>query len=319
MQTDAAQLRMLMLVDAHGSLSGAAAELALTPAALSGQVARAEQEWGVPLVVRGPRGARLTEAGQVLARHGKTIDDACVAARRDLAGAVGEASTRLRIGTFGSAAIRLLPDAMTALRHRHPESDLSIEEVTSTVGGERVAAGVLDVAVVATYDNAPDWPGWLEAVPLLRDPLIVCLPVEHRLAQGDPARRIRLSQLRGERWVAVRRGDHAREQFDRAAEAVDLRPQVQFETEAYDVAQSLVGTGLGVCVLSQLGARLSPGVVHRELERPRLHRRLWALQPRDLRFTPLAGEFVSLLAEVAGELEERWRTSTLRDSLAREG
>ena len=309
---------MLALVAAHGSLSGAAAELGLTPAALSGQVASAERTWGLPLVVRTSRGAHLTEAGMILARHGETVDDAVLAAHEEVETAVGVASTRLRIGTFSSAAIRLLPEAMTALRHLHPDSELSIEEVTSTIGGRKVADGDLDLAVVATYGNDPDWPTWLAAVPLLRDPLLVCLPVEHPLAQAEPSRPVRLVQLRGEHWVAIRRGDHARDQFDRAATSVDLRPQVQFETEAYDVAQSLVGTGLGVAVLSQLGARNAPGVTHRRLVRPALHRRLWAVHARDLRLTPLVGRFVSLLTEVSEDLESRWRSMTLAEAVARE-
>src|SRR3982750_2608684 len=116
MPVDPAQLRMLALVAAHGSMAGAAAELGLTPAALTGQVARAERDWGVPLVhrgprgarrtgaggtrgrpggltgevagaggdwgvplvPRGPRGARLTEAGATLARHGEGVDELCV-------------------------------------------------------------------------------------------------------------------------------------------------------------------------------------------------------------------------------------------------
>ena len=110
---------------------------------------------------RGPRGARLTEAGRLLARHGETVDDACVAARRELDATVGLTSGRLRIGTFSSAAIRLLPEAMTALRHRHPEGDLSVEEITSVRAEEMITSGRLDVAVVATYDEEPAWPDWL--------------------------------------------------------------------------------------------------------------------------------------------------------------
>ena len=64
MLRDPAQLRMLALVGEHGSMARAASELRLTPGALTAQVARAERDWGVPLVHRGPRGARLTEAGE---------------------------------------------------------------------------------------------------------------------------------------------------------------------------------------------------------------------------------------------------------------
>lgn len=309
MVDDPSQLRLLALVEAHGSLSGAAAELALTPAAVTAQVARAEAAWGLPLVHRGPRGARLTEAGRLLARHGETVDDACVAARRELDATVGVTSERLRIGTFSSAAIRLLPEAMTALRHRHPEGDLSVEEISSVRGEEMLTSGRLDVAVVATYDDEPAWPDWLRATRLLVDPLLVCLPAEHRLAQGDPSRRVRLAQLRGEPWVAIMRGESARAQFDRAAATVELEPRVMFETEAYDVAQALVGTGLGAAVLTRLAVRPVPGAVHRELERPRLHRRLWALHLADTRLTPLVDDFVGLLVDVAADLEAYWRTT----------
>src|SRR3954467_3273711 len=99
MQVDPAQLRMLALVAAHGSLAGAAAELGLTPSALTGQVTRAEREWGVPLVHRGPRGARLTEAGAVLARHGTDVDVLCVAAQAELDDLLGRTAPRLRIGS----------------------------------------------------------------------------------------------------------------------------------------------------------------------------------------------------------------------------
>src|SRR4051794_6456729 len=104
MPVDPAQLRMLALVQAHGSMAGASAELGLTPGALTGQVAKAERDWGVPLVHRGPRGARLTEAGAALARHGMSVDDVCVAARAELDELLGHTSPRLRIGSFLSVA-----------------------------------------------------------------------------------------------------------------------------------------------------------------------------------------------------------------------
>ena len=88
---------------------------------------------------------------------------------------------------------------------------------------------------------------------------------------------------------------------------LDLAPRVQFQTESYDVAQAMVGTGLGVAVLARLACRPTPGAVHRELERPRLHRRLWAVHARDTRLTPLVDELVELLREVCGELHDEWQ------------
>lgn len=307
MVVDPSQLRMLALVAEYGSLARAASELGLTPGALTSQVARAESHWGVPLVHRGPRGARLTEAGAVLARHGLAVDDTCHAAAAELDELLGRAGGRLRIGAFLSVALGILPDAMTALRHRRPDSDLSIVEGTSTDLRARVSRGELDLAVVATYDDEHDLPPWLSAVPLLQDPLVVCLPAEHPLA-GTPAdRRIRFAQLRSQPWVAILAGETAREQFDRIAREHDLQPRVQFQTESYDVAQAMVGTGLGISVLSRLAARPTVGAVHRELERPRIKRQLWAIHPTDHRLTPLVDELVALLREVSRDVQDGWR------------
>lgn len=306
MPVDPAQLRMLALVQAHGSLAGAAAELGVTPGAITGQVARAEHDWGVPLVDRGPRGARLTEAGAALARHGLAVDDVCVAAEAELADVVGRTTHRLRIGSFLSVATRVLPQAMTALRHRRPDSELTIVEGTSRDLRARVSDGALDVAVLGTYVDDPDLPPWLVGVPLLDDPMVVCLPREHRLAASSAGRPVRFAQLRGERWVAIQAGDAAREQFDRVAADQQLDPQVVFQTESYDVAQAMVGTGLGVAVLARLATRRTAGAVHRELERPRLRRRLWAVHHRDTRLTPLVDELVELLRDVCADLQDEW-------------
>jgi DNA-binding transcriptional LysR family regulator len=305
MRIEPEQLRMLALVAAHGSLAGAAAELDLTPAAVTGQVARAERQWGVPLVVRSSRGARLTDAGESLAAHGREIDAVCELAESAMSGTLTRTSRRLRIGTFMSAALRVLPEAVTALRHRHPDSDLSIVEGTSPGLRERVAAGEVDVAVVGTYGEDPPLPSWLIATRLFRDPLVLCLPSDHRLAATPPTRRIRMSQLRADRWIAILAGEAARAQFDAAAASAGIEPTIQFETQSYDVAQALVATGLGVAVISQMAARAMPGTTHRELERPRLFRELWAVHARDTRLTPLVDEFVELVGQVCAELTDR--------------
>jgi molybdate transport repressor ModE-like protein len=73
---DPAMLRLLALIEATGSLAGAADELGITPAGVTQQVARLERQVGGPVVTRGPRGARLAPVGLALAEHGRRIDEA---------------------------------------------------------------------------------------------------------------------------------------------------------------------------------------------------------------------------------------------------
>jgi len=60
-----------------------------------------------------------------------------------------------------------------------------------------------------------------------------------------------------------------------------------------------------------MAARAMPGTTHRELERPRLHRELWAVQAHDTRMTPLVDEFVELVGQVCAELTDRWAEGPL--------
>ncbi|MCY1139405.1 LysR family transcriptional regulator [Actinoplanes sp. Pm04-4] len=292
---DPGQLRLLALIRAHGSLAAAAQELGVTPAAVSGQVTRAEADWGTALVVRGPRGARLTDAGVILADAGDAVIEHSERAEQQFRAAIGPLSRRLRIGTFQAAAEHLLPPALTALRHQRPDAELTIVEIPSHRGVPMVTAGELDVAVVASYGEPPS--SAVSRKPLLTDPMVICLPDDHRLARR---RRLRLAEMADEPWIVIISGHAARRQLD---EAAGFTPRVQFETENYNVAQSLVGTGIGVTMLSRLTVRPTPGAVHRELVSPRLSREIAAVSVGP---DPLADDFIGLLSEVAADLSEQW-------------
>lgn len=312
MQADPGQLRLLALIRAHGSLAGAADTLGLTPAAVSGQLARAERDWQVPLVIRGPRGARLTPPGHVLADAGDVIDEQCRRAGDRLTALISPLSRRLRIGTFQTAAQHLLPPALTALRHQHPDAELSIVEIASDRGIGLVEAGDLDVAVISSYSADLTPPPTVRAHRLLTDPMALCLPDDHPLIRRQrKPHGLRLDQLRDQPWIVIIAGHAARQQFDRAAADAGFTPRVQFETENYNVAQSLVGTGIGVAMLSRLTIAPTPGAVHRELIRPRLHRQIYAVTAVDTTLTPLAPHLTALLSQVSTDLANTWAAQTV--------
>ncbi|WP_144120170.1 LysR family transcriptional regulator [Catellatospora sichuanensis] len=299
-------LRLLALIDRHGSLAAAAQALGLTPAAVTQQVAKAERDCRAPLVRRGPRGATLTEAGMVLARHGRVVDEATTGAAAELDGLLGLLSLRLRIGAFQAAALRVLPPALTALRHRHPATDLSIMDITSERGVPAVAAGEMDVAVVASWDQPPVPPDHVRLHPLLTDPMVVVLPDDHELARDAAQSAIDLGRLRDEAWVTIRAGHAARSQFDRAAARAGFVPRVRFETESYDVAQAFVATGVGVALVSRLALTHLPGTVHRELTGSGLSRTLYAVTLSDHSITPMVATFLRLLHDVADDITGSW-------------
>src|SRR5690349_9532422 len=80
-----ASLRAFEAACRHPTFAAAAAELGLTPSAVSHQVRSLEEELGVVLFRRSPRGVAITEAGEVLA-----------AATRRAAGEIAAAVETLR-------------------------------------------------------------------------------------------------------------------------------------------------------------------------------------------------------------------------------
>jgi DNA-binding transcriptional LysR family regulator len=80
---------------------------------------------------------------------------------------------------------------------------------------------------------------------------------------------------------------------------------VRFETESYDVAQALVGTGIGVALVSRLALSDAPGTTHRPLRGPALHRDIHVAVPADTSLTPLADTFLNLLRDVSQHLDDQ--------------
>jgi DNA-binding transcriptional LysR family regulator len=103
--------------------------------------------------------------------------------------------------------------------------------------------------------------------------MVVVLPDDHPLVSRQPAgTALRLDQLHDQLWISLTAGRAAREQLQQAAADAGFTPDVRVETESYDVAQALVGTGIGVALISRLALTHAPGTTHRELARH--HRQL---------------------------------------------
>ncbi|MGV9351024.1 LysR substrate-binding domain-containing protein [Streptomyces spiralis] len=296
--TDPQQLRLLALIERHGSLVAVARVLGLTPAAVTQQVARAERDLALPLVLRSPRGARLTPVGAALAHHGHIIDEQAKEADARLSALLGQLSLRLRVGAFQAAALHLLPPALTALRHQHPDADVSVQSLASRRAVDEITADRLDLTVMASWDTPLHLPRGIAAHPLMVDPMVVVLPDDHPLVdQGSNRAPLQLQDLRNESWVALQSGHAGREQFDRAAQAAGFTPRIRFETASYDVSQALVATGMCVALISRLALTKVPGTVHREVQ-PYLQRRIDAVTQAEISLSPLVDIFLTLLRDV---------------------
>lgn len=265
MSLSATNLQLLAEVGRAGSLAGAARAIGQTPPAVSQAVARIEDIVGVTLVERGARGARLSPLGRLLADAGLEVSTAVERARESACAYLGAHARRLRVGALASTIRPVVADALAHVRLRVPEAELSVVETGSDEGVAQVRAGVLDLAVVATYGTVPrDWAD-LDVHRLALDPLVVIVPDDHELAATIG--RVPLGRLAGEMWAGGSPGSPHRIQHELLLSEAGGPPNVPFETESYEVALALVAAGVGIALVPTSACHDLAGVVALRLQR----------------------------------------------------
>ncbi|CAM05448.1 DNA-binding transcriptional LysR family regulator [Saccharopolyspora erythraea NRRL 2338] len=303
MAVDPSRLLVLLAIREQGSVTRAAEQTGRTPPAVSQQLARLEAEVGAQLVERLPHGARLTPLGTRLADHAERIADAVRRADAETADYLDRHRNRLRLGAFPTAGLALLPDVLAALRHRHPDAELSVVDLGPVEGMALVGSHELDLALVGEYGTPLDAPPGVRLAPLIDDPVHAVLPTDHRLAD-HPA--VRLADFADEPWAAAPRTLPNRRQLEEATRAQGFLPNVPFESESYAVAEAVVSAGVAVAFIPRLAISGTSGTVHRPLAEPGLFRRIHAVVPASAGHAPLTEVCLRLLENLCAELAERF-------------
>lgn len=146
------RLQILREVAIRGSIRGAAQLLSFTTSAISQHLAALERECGVTLLERAHNAVRLTKTGKALVGHVDSILERFVAAESELQAFAGLAIGRLRLASFGSAALALVPAAIRAFSARFPDIDLTFFEADPEHTLPMLKAGDLDVSLTYEYD-----------------------------------------------------------------------------------------------------------------------------------------------------------------------
>ncbi|MEW1613777.1 MULTISPECIES: LysR family transcriptional regulator [unclassified Streptomyces] len=292
---DPTRLAALVAVAETGSITRAAAHLGYTAPALSQQLAKLEREAGAALLVRHHRGARLTAAGELLAGRARRVLDELDQARHELAQLAGLSGGRLRVGTFTTAGVHLLPPVLSAFRRAHPDVELAVTEYEPPGGIAAVTAGEVDLALTHTYEPAvaePPPPG-VVLEPLLVEELVLATAVGHRLSEGSG--RLPVAELAGRPLISSAPAHPPRRGVESALAAAGAAPAVVCESPGYALVCALVSAGLGVAVVPEMVASLSSTpLAVRRLE-PAEFRRTISVVHRGDRATAAAATLLALL------------------------
>jgi DNA-binding transcriptional LysR family regulator len=167
--------RIFYTVVKERSFSRAAEQLNLSPSAVSHAVAKLEEEFGFPLLVRARRAVTLSDSGaQVFAYIQDLLNISDLLDKR-VSQIKGAGFGTVRLGLIDSVAVKWLPGIMAAYRALCPEVRVQARENTYDKLIAAVTARELDMAIVSHSSiravSAP-----LQFIPLYEDRLLCVSP-----------------------------------------------------------------------------------------------------------------------------------------------
>ena len=123
---DLRQLQYFLTTVESRSFRRASEELNVSQPALSKAVKRLEEDLGVKLLDRLPRGVSPTLIGEALAAHANLIRGELTRARDAVTALRSGEAGRVVVGAGSSMRIELLPEAIVRLRTRHPDVEIEV-------------------------------------------------------------------------------------------------------------------------------------------------------------------------------------------------
>lgn len=253
-QPSLAQLRAFVAVAEHLHFRDAAAAIGMSQPALSGAVSALEEALGVQLLERTTRRVLLSPAGERLAVRAKAVLDAVGELLEEAEAVQAPFTGVLRLGVIPTVAPYLLPTVLRLVHERYPELDLQVHEEQTYSLVEGLAAGRLDVLLLAVPLGVPG----VTELPLFDEDFVLVTPDDHRLGGRTDIPRDALRELH---LLLLDEGHCLRDQaLDICREAGRTDGAAVTTTAAgLSTLVQLVAGGLGVTLLPRTAVKVETG------------------------------------------------------------
>jgi LysR family hca operon transcriptional activator len=190
-------LRYFVAVAEVGSLTVAAErKLHTSQPSLSRQIRNLEDEVGAQLLRRSARGIELTPAGRAFLGHARSVLSQVEAAAEAARRVAHPAKPCFAMGFLTGHELKWMPEALQILHDELPNIDVMISSQYSPQLASALVKGTVDAAFLRREKGAPE----LAYRVLVKEPLMVVLPRDHRLAA---LKAISPRDLAGETFVTV--------------------------------------------------------------------------------------------------------------------
>ena len=249
-------LRYFVAVAEAGSLTVAAEQkLHTSQPSLSRQIRDLEDEVGARLLTRRARGIELTPAGRAFLDHARLVLSQVEAAAEAARRVAHPAKPPFAMGFLTGHEFTWMPEALRILRDELPNIDVMISSQYSPRLAQALLKGSVDVAFLRREKGLPE----LAYRVLVKEPLLVVLPSDHRLAA---LKTISPGDLAGETFVTV--SDTApvlRAVIDAYLKRSGINIRPAHEADHLSMGMSLIASTGGVGLLPAYAQNFLPSSV----------------------------------------------------------
>jgi DNA-binding transcriptional LysR family regulator len=251
---DLHKLRTFAVVAAEGNITRAARRLSTSQPAVSKQLGELEDALGTALFHRLPRGVRLTEAGNILARHASRIFAAESAAESELAELSGLTRGKLAVGASTTIGSYLIPHVFSAFYREYPDVKLELEIANTSV----IQAMVLDDRLDLGLTEGVLAREQLVAEVVHYDEMVAIVAPGHPLLARKS---VRVRDLDGFAFICRERGSGTRDVIEGALTQLGFELEPAMALGSTEAIKNVVAGGAGVAIVSRLAveSELSTG------------------------------------------------------------
>ncbi|MBV1917999.1 MAG: LysR family transcriptional regulator [Sphingomonadaceae bacterium] len=235
-------LRFFVVTAEEEHFQRAANRLFMTQSALSRRIQVLEEELGIKLFERLPRGVRLSQAGesfyQDVRNFRDTLDNAIARARNVMHGNVGQLKIGLNPSGIRNPAIT---EALQIFHKKFEYIDIKIDVLFSEEQLAAIQSGDLDVGALYQFSTEP----WASYFHIADDELLLAIPKSHPLASKP---NLCLQDLADVNfiWPMRRYSPRMYNRMIAACNAGGLTPKIMTEVRSAEAVLSMVAIGLAV-------------------------------------------------------------------------
>ena len=195
------------------------------------------------------RRVQLTPQAEVLVAHTSQLLETLEQAEADLAASLTTVTGTVRIAVFQSAALALMPGALTRMSASYPEVRVEMTQREPETALHETWAWDFDLVIAEQYPGhaAPHY-AELDRVALTRDAIRLAVPP----SSPERAAIRTLADTAGLPWVMEPRGAASRHWAEQACRSAGFEPDVRFETADLQAQIRLIESGNAVALMPDL-------------------------------------------------------------------